>query len=134
MKIRIDDKIKMNSRDPKIIALLFNECINNRDITGLSNLMSEDHTFIDREGNIYKPKEKMVEAWKSFFEMYPHYKNTFNKIESRDNVVIITGHAFWSEENSFDPAIWVVIIEDDLVAEWHLYYDNEGIRNKLLIS
>jgi len=39
----------MNTRDPKLISLLFNEAIKNQDIDTLSDLMTEDHTFIDRE-------------------------------------------------------------------------------------
>jgi len=42
----------MNSRDPKLIVLLFNECINNQDVEELTSLMTEDHTFIDRKGEI----------------------------------------------------------------------------------
>lgn len=124
----------MNSRDPKLIALLFNECINEKNIKGLASLMSDEHTFIDRDGNAYKPKDVMIDAWKNFFTSYPDYKNTFNKIESRDNIVIITGHAYWSEENSFDPAIWVAIIEENLVAEWRIFYNTEENRKKLLVS
>lgn len=33
----------MNIRDPKLIALQFNEFINNQDIEGLSGLMTDDH-------------------------------------------------------------------------------------------
>ena len=46
----------MNSKAPKLTALQFNEYINNQDIEGLSNLMTENHTFIDREGTIDKGK------------------------------------------------------------------------------
>jgi len=33
------------SIDPKTIALQFNECINNRDIEGLVDLMADSHTL-----------------------------------------------------------------------------------------
>jgi hypothetical protein len=36
--------------DPVSIIQAFNDCINKRDIDGLAALMSEDHTFIDRDG------------------------------------------------------------------------------------
>ena len=124
----------MNKKDTKLIALLFNECINKKDLDGLSSLMTEDHTFIDRDGNVLSSKANMIEAWKSFFETFPDYKNTFNIIESRNNKVLITGFAYWSEENSFDPSIWIAVIENDMVKEWHLYYDTEENRNKLLLT
>jgi ketosteroid isomerase-like protein len=37
--------------DIEAIALQFNDCINNRDIEGLTDLMTEDHVFIDMENN-----------------------------------------------------------------------------------
>jgi hypothetical protein len=42
----------VNSRDPKLTALMFNECINGRDIVRLSGLMTEDHCFIDRKNEV----------------------------------------------------------------------------------
>lgn len=81
----------MNVKDSKLIALQFNEYINSQDIDGLARLMTEDHTFIDREGKANQPKESMVQGWGEFFQMFPRYKNTFTRVESRDNLVIILG-------------------------------------------
>lgn len=120
-----------NSRDPKLTALLFNECINNQDVKGLSRLMSEDHTLIVREGNIVRGKEANKEAWTSFFEMVPAYRNTFDRVESKGNLVIIVGHAFWSDEQPYDPGIWTAKVENDRVAEWRIYDDREENRRKL---
>jgi len=121
----------MSIRDPKLIALLFNECITNRDIDGLAELMTDDHTFIDRDGNATQSKGSMIEAWKKFFEMFPVYKNTFTRIESRDNVAVILGHAYWSDKQPFDPAIWVATIAEDRVAKWQIYYDTDENRKSL---
>ena len=120
----------MNTKDPKLVALQFNECISNRDVDGLSRLMTEDHTFIDRDNNAYQPKQAMVEAWKQFFKMSPYYKNTFNRIESKENLVVILGYAYWSQKQPHDPAIWTATIVDDLVAEWRIYADNEENRKR----
>ena len=124
----------MNHRDPKLTALLFNECINNQDINGLSALMTDDHTFIDREDKSVAGKEAMIEGWIEFFEMFPRYRNTFVRVESRDNLVILLGCAFWNEEDPHDAAIWVAKIEDDLVAEWRIYNDSEENRVKFNIA
>ena len=108
----------MNSRDPKLIALLFNEYINNQDINGISNLMTRDHIFIDRHGDSFGD---MVNGWKEFFENFPTYKNTFRRVESRENLVILIGYARWSKDSlEDDHAIWTATIENDLVAEWHI--------------
>lgn len=120
----------MTSRDPKLIALLFNECINNQDIIGLSNLMTEDHTFIDRKGEVDKGKEVMTKGWIDFFNQFPDYYNTFPRVESRDNLVIIVGYANWSKDSEDDHAIWTAKIENDLVTEWRIYEDTEENRRK----
>ena len=120
----------MNSKDPKLTALQFNEYINNQDIKELSNLMTEDHTFIDREGGVFKGKESMTKGWMDFFNQFPDYRNIFTRVESRDNLVIIIGYAIWSKESSEDHVIWTAKIEDDLVAEWRIYVDTEENRKK----
>jgi hypothetical protein len=121
----------MNTKDPKLIALEFNEYINNRDLEKLANLMTDNHEFKDRVGNIYHSKSKMIEAWRNFFESNQNYKNIFLAIFSEDNIVKIIGYAYWSEENKHDPALWVVKIENDLVSEWNIYFDSEENRRLL---
>ncbi len=118
------------AKDPKLIALQFNDSIGNQDLDGLGRLMTEDHVFIDRDGNVSRPKDVMLKGWAQFFDMFPKYKNTFERVESRDNLVIILGFAYWSEENRHDPAIWTATILNDLVAEWHIYYDTQENRKK----
>jgi len=120
----------MNSKDPKLVALQFNECINVQDLNGLALLMTDDHTFIDREGGISQSKQTMVQGWKRFFEMYPKYKNTFIRVQSKDNLVAILGYAYWSEKQPYDPVIWTATIVNDLVQEWHIYDDTEANRKQ----
>lgn len=60
----------MNSRDPKLTALMFNERINARDVEGLSALMTDDHRFVDREGGRHAGKDRMTEGWQTFFEIW----------------------------------------------------------------
>lgn len=118
----------MNTKDPKLIALQFNECINNQDLNGLARLMTDDHTFIDREGKANQSKKSMLQAWRHFFEMFPKYRNTFNRVESVDNIVVMLGHAYWSEDQVYDPAIWTATIFNGLVREWRIYPDTEANR------
>ena len=116
----------MNKKDPKLTALLFNECINNQDINGLANLMTEDHTFEDKKG-----KEAMKKAWTDFFNMFPDYRNHFTYIESRENLVIIVGFSTCSYKPLNKHALWTAKIENDLVSEWSIYDDTEENRNIL---
>jgi len=124
----------MNTRDPKLVALQFNEYINNQDIKGLSSLMTDDHTFIDRAGEIDKGKESMTRGWVEFFKNFPDYSNTFTRVESRNDLVILIGFAYWSAENKYDPAIWTARIENDLVAEWRIYEDTVENRKKFNVE
>ena len=116
----------MKFSDPKIVALLFNEHINNQNLLALSNLMSEKHRFIDRKGNIVDGKKNMIESWAKFFIMFPEYKNSFNRIESRGNLVVLYGYAKWKKDDDPDYAIWTATIENDHVAEWRIYENSEA--------
>jgi hypothetical protein len=120
----------MNRKDPKLIALQFNECINNRDLDGLARLMTEDHTFLDRDGKVGRPRHVMLNGWREFFHMFPTYKNTFDCVQSKENLVMILGRAFWSDEQPYDPVIWIATIVDDLVGEWRIYADTEDNRRR----
>ena len=121
----------MKKLDPKLIVRQFNDCINNRDLIGLTKLMTDDHTFIDRDGTETKTKKVMTENWRKFFAMVPDYKNTFTKIESTKDIVIIIGYAFWSKDQPLDNIIWTAKISDDLIKEWRIYQDTEQTRHTL---
>lgn len=118
----------MKTKDPKLIALQFNECINNQDLNGLERLMTDDHAFTDRDGTVQQSKQVMIQNWKMFFEMLPDYRNTFTRVESKENLVVILGYAYWSEKQPYDPVIWTATIVDDLVREWRIYSDSEENR------
>ena len=121
----------MNSRDPKLTALMFNECINARDLDGLVALMTEDHTFIDRENNRYEGRDYMSRGWRDFFNEFPEYRNTFLRVESADDVVVLLGYAEWTMGGERDYAVWTAAIRDDLVAEWRVLEDTEANRESL---
>ena len=112
----------MNTPDPKIIALQFNETINQQNIRGLTSLMTEDHRFIGRDGAVVIGKGKMTEAWVGFFELFPEYRNSFTRVESNGNLVILFGYATWKKGETPNHAIWTAMTEDGLVAEWRIYY------------
>ena len=121
----------MSSRDPKLTALMFNECINARDLDGLSALMTGDHTFIDREGGRHAGKDRMTEGWRTFFEEFPEYRNTFLKVESTGDRVVIFGYAEWTAGGDRDQVIWTAAVRHDLIEEWRVYEDTEQNRRQL---
>ncbi len=123
----------MDSRDPKLTALMFNECINARDLDGLSALMTDDHTFIDREDGRHGGKDRMTKGWQTFFEEYPQYRNTFLRVESMGDLVVILGYAEWTTDGDRDHVIWTAAVRDDLIAEWRVYEDTEQNRRQLAL-
>ena len=120
----------MNRVDPKLTALQFNEYINAQHTDGLTSMMTEGHTFIDRKGQADRGREIMRAGWTDFFRSFPDYKNTFERVQSQDNLVVLVGYATWREGGDPDYAIWTARIEDDLVAEWRIYEDTDANRRK----
>ena len=119
-----------NTTDPESVVRRFNDCINNRDIDGLSDLMTEDHTFIDRDGKAVQSKRAMIDGWRQFFKQFPVYRNTFERIESRGDSVTVLGFAFWSEQQPHDAVIWKAIIEGGRIREWRIYVDTDANRRE----
>ena len=122
----------METKEIRIVQT-FNNAINEGNVELLSSLMTEDHIFIDRKGEIDRGKESMTKGWIDFFNQFPEYKNYFNRVESRNNLVILIGYAKWSKNSSEDHAIWTAKIEDDLVAEWRIYENTEENRRNFQI-
>lgn len=120
--------------DPKQIALRFNECINNRDINGLANLMTDDHTFIDTAESVVSGKASCVDAWRGFFDQYPDYKNIFTTVTSKGDTVTMIGYSICSDERLEGEAIWTATISDGKMVEWRVYEDTPQNRQRLEIS
>jgi len=121
----------MSNTNPKTVALAFNDRINARDIVGLGQLMTEDHTFIDIPGEISQGRETMIKGWTKFFRIHPDYRNIFTSVESKNDLVIMLGHSECSYDPLDGPAIWTAMIRNGLVAEWRVYEDTEDIRQQL---
>ena len=124
----------MKYTDPKTVALLFNEHINNQNLENLVNLMTEDHTFISVSGKVERGRKTMKEGWAEFFRLYPDYRNIFSRVQSEGDTVVMVGHSECSEEILDGPAIWTAVIKHSRVQEWRVYDDTEENRKKLGIT
>lgn len=122
----------MTNDNLKNIVILFNENINRHNIGGLAELMTEDHTFIDSENNSILGKEKALEAWISFFKLFPDYRNVFENLNCSENVVTITGRSVCSDKELEGPALWTAVIKEGKVGEWRVYYDTKN--NRLMLG
>jgi uncharacterized protein (TIGR02246 family) len=104
------------------VALRFNEKINAQDPEGLAELMTDDHTFTDNEGNVTKGKNIMKEGWRDFFNKYPDYRNRFTNVMVLNNIVIMIGYSTCSFKPLDGPNIWTAKIQDERVSEWRVYW------------
>jgi ketosteroid isomerase-like protein len=115
----------MGSSDLMLIALKFNERINQQDLDGLAELMTEDHVFMDSDGNVTKGKQVMKEGWRKFFKEYPDYRNEFTCITVQNNIVVIVGYSSCSFKSLDGPNMWTAKIRDGKVSEWRVCWLNE---------
>ncbi|MEO8448133.1 MAG: Type 1 glutamine amidotransferase-like domain-containing protein [bacterium] len=118
-------------------AISFVEKINEHDVEGLSELMSDDHTFVDSMGTVVKGKKEMANAWTGFFKWFPDYEITImNTLLTNDSVGMfgLAEGTFNSDDPSesdkFEiPAAWRAKIKDKLITEWQVFADNESVRD-----
>ena len=121
----------MSPADPKRITLQFNAQITEHNVSGLAALMTADHTFIDRDGQVTAGKAAMLDAWERFFTLFPDYYNTFTRVEAQGEFVVLSGYATWHPGDPPDPAIWTARIAGGFVAEWRIYPDTQENRRQL---
>ncbi|MBN2229234.1 MAG: nuclear transport factor 2 family protein [Candidatus Thorarchaeota archaeon] len=112
-------------------ALWFNEHIDKRNLEGLSSLMTENHTFIDSSNDAFVGKERMTQGWQDFFTKYPDYRNIFERVEIRNDIVVMIGYSTCSYAPLDGPALWSAKIRDDKVVEWRVFHDTKENRNRL---
>jgi limonene-1,2-epoxide hydrolase len=117
--------------DPKKIVREFHDCINDKDIDGLSRLISDDHRFIDMEEGLDEGRRDVISSWKGLFEIFPDYKNICEKISLDDNLVKIEGHSHCSDKRLCGPTIWTAKVNENKITEWRVYEDNSQNRELL---
>jgi uncharacterized protein (TIGR02246 family) len=115
----------MDSSKLMLIALRFNDRINQQDLEGLAELMTDDHAFIDSGGNVTKGKNAMREGWREFFKKYPDYRNIFTSVTVQDNVVVMIGYSTCSFKPLEGPSIWTARIHRGRISEWRVSWLNE---------
>jgi ketosteroid isomerase-like protein len=110
----------MDSSKLILTAVVFNEKINQRDLEGLAELMTDDHTFVDNDGVVTEGKDVMLKSWKAFFEKYPDYRNVFTFVAVQDDVVVMVGYSYCSCKSLCGSNMWTARIRDGRVSEWRV--------------
>ena len=102
------------------------------DVSQLSKLMTEDHTFIDSQGTIDNNREHMMKGWKEYFHMFPDYKIEIQSILQDGSLVAAFGFASGTyngkrglvAENRIEmPAAWKAKVENGKIKVWQVYAD-----------
>jgi ketosteroid isomerase-like protein len=134
---------------PKAIALEFVDRINAHDPDLLAQLMTEDHAFIDADGNTVVGRERMRDGWVGYYRLFPDYRVEIDEVIVRNDEVVLIGRSDGTlspqgrvvlagpdgaappDDEMQGPAIWTAEIRDRLVARWHVFRDTAATRAKL---
>ena len=109
-----------DSLDPRSVVTAYNNHINTRDLAGLTDLMTGDHTFVDPAGAAVTGRAACVEAWRGFFAAFPDYRNVFTTMVADGDTVTVIGHSTCSEPALAGPARWTVTVRGGKVARWQV--------------
>jgi ketosteroid isomerase-like protein len=127
----------MMSRETGVVRA-FVAAINRRSPLEISELMAEDHTFVDSGGRIESGRQKMTAGWYEYFRMFPDYTILVETVLADGECVAVFGSASGTyngkrglvAENRIEmPAAWRAVVRDGKVKRWQVYADwTEGIR------
>lgn len=99
----------------------FNAAINARDLAALVALMSPDHRFVDSAGRVVAGRDECRDAWRSFFDSFPDYRNIFASIELVSaGEVVVEGRSECAVAPLEGPARWRAKVQDGFVTEWRI--------------
>jgi len=118
------------------IALEFLDRINSHDIGLISDLISDDHLYIDAQGNQVRGRRQLERSWRACFEWFPDYSVQVDQAFANGHIAVVTGcamgtfaiHGRMSRENRWKtPSAWQAAIRHQKIAEWRVYADNEPV-------
>ena len=118
-------------------VLSFIEAINTHNLEQLTDLMTDDHIFVDTLGRRMSGLEEIREEWRKFMDVFPDYKVTVADILQKENVIGIIGRASGtytlkgkqvSNGHWEIPAAWKAIVKDGRIAQWQIIADFEPVR------
>jgi len=122
------------------VAAAFAGAISSKDIERLSEMMTDDHVFIDSDGTEVKGRHKMRKGWREYFAMVPDFRITIKEILSRNDTVVLLGRSEGTfvqggvlrPENHWSvPSAWRVVVRGEQVAVWQVYVNPEPLRGIL---
>ena len=121
---------------PAEIAAVFVTRINDHDLGGLIELMTDDHVFMDALANRVAGRDAMRSGWEEYFALVPDYWITVERTLQNDRFAALFGTAGGTYAGGSGgqtgrweaPAAWLAETRDGQVAMWRVYADNLPIR------
>ena len=117
----------------KEIVLSFVKAINDHDIDKITDLMTEDHVFIDGSGNKHIGKEGMKNGWQSYYQMFPDYVIEITDVIEHKSILGLFGFASGTYTNNIKDksdsnfwkttAAWKAIVQDNKIKHWQVFCD-----------
>ena len=122
------------------VAVSFIDCINRADVTGLTALMTDDHSrHVFDEPPLFG-RAANVEAWGGYFESFPEYVIYPRQVGEHQGLVAVLGHTTGSHlgladgEESSVTVIWLAKVHAGAVRSWTLIEDTPNHRSRLGLS
>ncbi|MGD1149075.1 MAG: nuclear transport factor 2 family protein [Thermoanaerobaculaceae bacterium] len=122
---------------PAEVAAEFVARINAHDVAGLSELMTDDHAFVDALDNRGVGRKAMRVGWQQYLALVPDYWIKVDTILQDGGNVALFGRAGGTYAGVIPegqsgrwevPAAWLAKVRDDRVAMWRVYADNLPMR------
>ena len=120
------------------VVKAFVAAINRRSPPEISDLMTEDHTFVDSGGRVRSGRQNLIAGWREYFRMFPDYTIRVETILGNQELVAVFGSASGTyngkrgpvPENRIEmPAAWRAVVRNGKVKRWQVYADwTEGTR------
>ncbi len=109
----------------------FVEAINNHNVDAICALMTDNHRFVDSQGNETAGKETMRAGWTGYFQLFPDYKIEVTTVFAEGETFGAFGFAGAAFKGLSDvkdncwrlPASWKAVIKGDKIDFWQVYAD-----------
>ncbi|RPI06045.1 MAG: nuclear transport factor 2 family protein [Ignavibacteriae bacterium] len=109
----------------------FITAINEHDSDKICSLMTDDHQFIDSQGNVTDGKEIMKSGWMGYFQLFPDYKIEAVEFFTQGETVAAFGFAGGTFQGLIEhkenvwrlPASWKAVVKNGKILQWQVYAD-----------
>jgi ketosteroid isomerase-like protein len=114
----------------KQLVLSFIDAINEHHVSLICSFITEDHQFIDSQGNETIGKENIRSGWIGYFQLFPDYTIEVTDIFVHGDTVAAFGFAGGTyqsvAENSWRlPASWKAVVKNGKIQLWQVYADSK---------